>query len=74
MNQFSGPDRLVAYLGLNPTVHQSGCSDNRSHFTAPVRAHQQTGSYSCPDGGHRRLQPIVKDLDRAPPMLLKANM
>jgi transposase len=24
IDRFSGPDRLVAYLGLNPTVHQSG--------------------------------------------------
>lgn len=24
IERFSGPDRLVAYLGLNPTVHQSG--------------------------------------------------
>jgi transposase len=24
VERFAGPDRLVAYLGLNPTVHQSG--------------------------------------------------
>lgn len=41
--RFAGPDRLVAYLGLNPSVHQSGSSKPRhGRNTKQGRSHART--------------------------------
>jgi transposase len=43
VERFAGPDRLVAYLGLNPSVHQSG--DGRPRYgriTKQGRCHART--------------------------------
>jgi transposase len=41
--RFSGPDRLVAYLGLNPSVHQSGSGKPRhGRITKQGRTHART--------------------------------
>jgi transposase len=41
--RFAGPDRLVAYLGLNPSVHQSGSGKPRhGRITKQGRTHART--------------------------------
>jgi transposase len=43
IERFAGPDKLVAYLGLNPSVHQSG--DGRPRYgriTKQGRTHART--------------------------------
>ena len=41
--RFAGPDRLVAYLGLNPSVHQSGSGKPRhGRITKQGRSHART--------------------------------
>ncbi|MCP2079698.1 UNVERIFIED_ORG: transposase [Methylorubrum zatmanii] len=41
--RFAGPDRLVAYLGLNPSVHQSGsCKLRHGRITKQGRSHART--------------------------------
>ena len=41
--RFAGPDRLVAYLGLNPSVHQSGSGKARhGRLTKQGRTHART--------------------------------
>lgn len=41
--RFDGPDRLVAYLGLNPSVHQSGSGKPRhGRITKQGRSHVHT--------------------------------
>ena len=41
--RFAGPDRLVAYLGLNPSVHQSGDGRPRhGRITKQGRSHART--------------------------------
>src|SRR3712207_8734862 len=41
--RFAGPDRLVAYLGLNPSVHQSGDGRPRhGRITKQGRTHART--------------------------------
>jgi transposase len=43
IKRFSGPDRLVAYLGLNPTVHQSGKGRPRhGRISKQGRTHART--------------------------------
>ena len=43
VERFPGPDRLVAYLGLNPTVHQSGEGRPRhGRITKQGRTHART--------------------------------
>lgn len=38
-SRFDGPDRLVSYLGLNPSVHQSGNSSYHGPITKRGRSH-----------------------------------
>lgn len=41
--RFAGPDRLVTYLGLNPSVHQSGsCKPRHGRITKQGRSHART--------------------------------
>ncbi len=43
VERFAGPDRLVAYLGLNPSVHQSGEGRPRhGRITKQGRSHART--------------------------------
>lgn len=43
IDRFDGPERLVAYLGLNPSVHQSGESRPRQgRITKQGRIHART--------------------------------
>ncbi|MDQ3769601.1 MAG: IS110 family transposase [Actinomycetota bacterium] len=43
IERFAGPDRLVAYLGLNPSVHQSGDGRPRhGRITKQGRSHART--------------------------------
>jgi transposase len=43
IDRFAGPDRLVAYLGLNPSVHQSGQGRPRhGRITKQGRTHART--------------------------------
>ena len=43
IERFSSPDRLVAYLGLNPTVHQSGDGRPRhGRISKQGRTHART--------------------------------
>ncbi len=43
IERFAGPDRLVAYLGLNPSVHQSGDGRPRhGRITKQGRTHART--------------------------------
>ena len=43
VKRFAGPDRLVAYLGLNPSVHQSGEGRPRhGRITKQGRSHART--------------------------------
>ena len=43
IERFAGPDRLVAYLGLNPSVHQSGAGKPRhGRITKQGRSHART--------------------------------
>ena len=43
VQRFAGPDRLVAYLGLNPSVHQSGEGRPRhGRITKQGRSHART--------------------------------
>ena len=43
IERFAGPDRLVAYLGLNPTVHQSGDGRPRhGRISKQGRTHART--------------------------------
>ena len=42
IERLSSPDRLVAFLGLNPSVHQSGRQSGQA------RQDHQAGSLSCP--------------------------
>src|SRR3712207_2964428 len=55
--RFAGPDKLVAYLGLNPSVHHSGEGRPRhGRITEQGRTHARTG---LPGQTHevRRLNP-----------------
>jgi transposase len=43
IERFAGPDKLVAYLGLNPSVHQSGEGRPRhGRITKQGRTHART--------------------------------
>lgn len=43
IDPFDGPERLVAYLGLNPSVHQSGeCRPRHGRITKQGRTHART--------------------------------